>query len=124
MIGLPSGVKLFLFIEPTDLRKGYDSLAALARSAGHDPYSGHLFIFISRTKNRYKILFWERDGFVIQMKRLARGRFKIPPVLSNTTQLQIDAAQLTLLLEGIDFTRLQPKNRWKPRRNRIGTSND
>ncbi len=44
MIGLPSGVKLFLFIEPTDLRKGYDSLAALARSAGHDPYSGHLFI--------------------------------------------------------------------------------
>ena len=114
MIGIPCGLRIFIISTPTDMRKGYDSLAAIVRNLGYNPMSGHLFVFFSKRKNRYKFLYWQRDGFVIQMKRLARGTFRLPPAQEGQRQVQVDAAQLALLLEGIDFTRLKRTRRWKP----------
>ncbi len=116
MIGIPCGVRFFVITTPTDMRKGYDSLATIVRDMGHNPMNGHIFVFFSKRRNRYKFLYWQRDGFVIQMKRLARGTFKVPPVKEGQKQVQIDAAQLAFLLEGIDFTRLKHAKRWRPRK--------
>ena len=70
MLKLPSlgeldaglGVRIYLCTSPTDMRKGFDTLAALVReSLGHDPLSGHLFLFVGRHKDRIKLLYWDRD---------------------------------------------------------------
>ena len=80
MLKLPSlgeldaglGVRVYLCTSPTDMRKGFDTLAALVReSLGYDPLSGHLFLFASRDRDRLKILYWDSDGFAIWYKRLS-----------------------------------------------------
>jgi len=73
------GVRIYLCTAPTDMRKGFDSLAALAReSLGQDPLSRHLFLFVGRAKDRIKILYWDKDGFCIWYKRLEEGTFRLP----------------------------------------------
>jgi transposase len=79
MLKLPSlgeldqglGVRIYLCAAPTDMRKGFDSLAALAREGlGYDPLSGHLFLFVGRHRDQIKILYWDKDGFALRYKRL------------------------------------------------------
>ena len=73
MLLLPASVRVYLCVEPTDMRKGFDSLAGIVRERfGDDPLSGHLFLFASKRADRLKILWWDRDGFVIWCKRLER----------------------------------------------------
>jgi len=79
MLLLPDSVRVYLCVEMTDMRKGFDSLAAIVKERfGDDPLSGHLFIFLSKRADRLKILWWDRDGFVIWCKRLERGTFRVP----------------------------------------------
>jgi transposase len=62
MFSLPSSVRIYVASEATDLRRGFDGLSALTRSViGADPMSGHLFVFINRSKDRIKILAWDRS---------------------------------------------------------------
>ena len=68
MLGLPSSVRIYLATEPTDMRKGIDSLAALVRRWGGNPFSGHLFVFMSRRRDRARILTWDRGGYVFSGK--------------------------------------------------------
>jgi len=65
MIGLPDSVRILLFSEPTDMRRGIDGLTGLVLLAGEDVYSGHLFVFVSRKRNRAKILTYQKGGFVL-----------------------------------------------------------
>ena len=116
MMGLPSSVRIYLSTEPGDMRKGIDSLVALVRRAGGDPFSGHLFVFISRRKDRAKILAWQRGGFVLWYKRLERGRFAMPRLSSVGSTAEIDPGQLSMLLDGVDFSRVRRSRRWEPRR--------
>ena len=75
---LPSSVKIYVASEPTDLRRGFDGLAAATRSViGQSPLSGHLFVFVNRRRNRVKILSWDRTGYVLLYKRLERGSFEL-----------------------------------------------
>lgn len=79
MISLPPTVKIFLAVEPADMRKGFDGLKALVEAQlGCDPLSGHLFVFRSRRGDRLKILYWDRDGLAVWAKRLEQGRFVWP----------------------------------------------
>jgi transposase len=78
MIALPSSVRILLWREPVDLRRGFDGLAALVGSVGEDVYSGHLFCFASKRRNRVKILMWQRGGFLMVYKRLSQGCFQLP----------------------------------------------
>ena len=79
MLSLPELVQIHFCMQPTDMRKGFDSLAALVRDhLGCDPLSGHLFVFRSRRGDRVKMLCWERDGFTLYYRRLEEGTFRFP----------------------------------------------
>ena len=69
MITLPPSVRIYLASQPTDMRRGFDGLMGMVRSVVHeDPFSGHLFVFVSKRRDRVKILFWDRGGFVLYYK--------------------------------------------------------
>ena len=111
MIGLPAGTRVWLAAGVTDMRKGMGGLAARVQtSLEADPYSGHLFVFRGRRGDLVKILWWSGDGLCLFTKRLERGRFVWPQATSGTVALS--AAQLSMLLEGIDWRR--PVKTWQP----------
>jgi transposase len=104
MIALPAGVKVWLVAGATDMRKGFDGLAALVQlQLEEDPSSGQLFVFRGRAGDRVKILWWSGDGMCLFAKRLERGRFVWPQATHGSVTLS--AAQLSMLLEGIDWVR-------------------
>ena len=107
MLSLPSSVRIYLWTLATDMRKGFDTLGAIVRRSGLDLFSGHLFVFVSRRRDRVKILTWDRGGFVLYYKRLERGRFKLPRMGADRRTVTIDPAQLTMLLDGIDYSRVR-----------------
>ena len=87
MLSLPELVRIYCCTQPTDMRKGFDSLAALVRDwLGHDPLSGHLFVFRSRRGDRVKLLWWDRDGWTLYYKRLEQGVFRFPAVGDSEAQ--------------------------------------
>lgn len=102
---MPPGVRVFLVVDPVDLRASFYRLAAHVRGAlGADPQSGHLYVFLGKRGSLIKILFWDRSGYCIFAKRLERGRFKVPTHLpAGVTRHEVDFAILTLMLEGIDL---------------------
>ena len=76
MIGLPSGTRVWLAAGATDLRRGFDGLAALVQTQlAADPFSGHLFVFRGRRGDLIKVLWWDGQGMCLFSKRLERGRF-------------------------------------------------
>lgn len=110
MIGLPAGTRVWLAAGATDMRRGFDGLAALVQEKlAADPFSGHLFVFRGRRGDLVKLLWWSGDGLCLFAKRLERGRFVWPQAESGAVHLS--AAQLSMLLEGIDWR--QP--RWTGR---------
>ena len=118
MLSLPSSVRIYFFESPTDMRKGFDGLAALVQASGLDIYSGHLFAFMSRRLDRAKILSWQRGGFVLWYKRLERGCFRRPTMPPVATRMELEPDQLLLLLEGIDLASVRRPKRWEPKRDR------
>lgn len=113
MLGLPDSVKILLFSEPADMRCGFDGLIGLVRRADEDIYSGHLFVFLSRLRNRAKILTFQRGGFVLWYKRLERGTFR--RIHCETTKVEIDATALSMLLDGIDISKVHRPAHWTPK---------
>jgi transposase len=76
MIGLPAGTRIWLAAGVTDMRKGFDGLAALVQGAlAENPFSGHVFVFRGRAGGRVKVLWWDGSGLCLLAKRLERGRF-------------------------------------------------
>lgn len=117
MLSWPPTVRIYVAVEPTDMRKSFDGLAMLARHVlGQDPLSGYLFVFFNRTGDRCKVLWWDRSGFCLFAKRLERGRFRLPRELPpGARQLEVEASELALLLEGIDLRGAKRRPRWEPR---------
>jgi transposase len=115
MLGLPPSVKIYFATELTDMRKGIDGLRAVVEQAlKADPYEGHLFVFVGKAKDKVKILFWDRSGFVVYMKRLERGRFQLPNVDARRRHVSMEPAQLAMLLDGIDLN-ARRLTRWEPK---------
>jgi len=114
LLGLPSSVRIYLATESTDMRKGHDGLSAVVKQLGHDAFSGHLYVFVSRRRNRVKILTWEIGGFVLWYKRLEMGRFRLPKLAPDQKSVSLEAAQLSMLLDGIDFSRVRRPMHWRP----------
>jgi len=115
VLTLPPSVRVYVAAQPIDLRKSFDGLsAAVASRFGQDPLGGHLFVFRNRRGNQIRILFWDRTGYVIIGKKLARGRFHLAhDVTAGATHIEIEAAELGLMLEGIDLTDAVRRKRWR-----------
>jgi transposase len=106
MIGFPSEGRIWLACGATDMRKGFDGLAAIVQlQLAEDPFSGQLFVFRGRRGDRVKLLWWDGDGLCLFSKRLERGAFVWPHAESGVVHLS--RAQLSMLLEGIDWRRPQ-----------------
>jgi transposase len=106
MIALSAGARIWIACGATDMRKGFDGLAAIVQlQLAEDPFSGQLFVFRGRRGDRVKLLWWDGDGLCLFAKRLERGRFVWPQATSGVVHLS--QAQLSMLLEGIDWRRPQ-----------------
>ena len=111
MIALPASTRVWLAAGVTDMRKGMDGLAALAQTTlSQNPFSGHVFVFRGRRGDLVKLVWFDGDGMCLFVKRLERGRFIWPQATSGSVSLS--AAQLSMLLEGIDWRR--PQRSWRP----------
>jgi transposase len=112
MLMLPLSARIYVAGQPTDLRKAFDTLAETTRQVlREDPFSGSLFVFFNRARNRVKLLVWDRDGFWLCAKRLERGTFRI--VWGNTGAFEMDAAELALILEGIELAGVRRRVRYR-----------
>jgi transposase len=110
MIAAPPNVRVWLAAGVTDMRKGFDGLAAVVQQhLGQDPFSGQLFAFRGRG-DLVKILSWDGQGLCLYTKRLEKGRFVWPQAKDGAVSLT--AAQLSMLLEGIDWR--MPIRTWRP----------
>jgi len=114
MLGLPPSVRIHFGTALVDMRNGIDGLRAMVEGAlRKDPYEGHLFVFVGKAKDKVKILFWDRNGFVLYLKRLERGRFQLPVVDERRKHVEMEPAQLAMLLDGIDLN-ARRLARWNP----------
>ena len=122
MIGLPSlqamdraqETRIWLASEVMDMRCGFDRLAERVRAViGEDPLSGHWFVFHSRRGERLKILYWDRDGFVLWYKRLEEGKFKLPRPREGARTVELRASELAMILDGIDVSKLKRVPRYE-----------
>lgn len=102
--------RYYLYNVRTDMRKGYDGLSGLVRNEWKkDPLSGDVFIFLSKQRNKIKLLHWQGDGFVIYSKRLEKGTFELPKEDST----EITAHQLQFILDGINLSSIRHRVRYK-----------
>jgi transposase len=96
------------------MRNGIDGLRAkVEQTLRKDPFEGHLFVFVGKALDKVKILFWDRGGFVLYLKRLERGRFQLPVFDAKRRQVEMEPAQLAMLLDGIDLN-TRRLARWQP----------
>ena len=107
-----AAIKVYLCTVPCDMRRSFDGLSMMAEHIVRcNPLSGHLFVFCNRRTDRLKILYWDRDGWVIWYKRLEAGTFAYP--FSETGRKEIAALELGMLLEGIDLSCGRRRKRYR-----------
>ena len=111
MIPVPASTKVWLAVGVTDMRKGFNGLSALAQEVlKQDPFSGHLFVFRGRRGDLIKVIWWDGQGACLFSKRLEKGLFVWPS--PATGKVSLTPAQLSMLLEGIDWR--TPERTWRP----------
>lgn len=111
MIPVPASTKVWLAAGVTDMRKGFNGLSALAQEVlKQDPFSGHLFVFRGRRGDLIKVIWWDGQGACLFSKCLEKGRFVWPS--PATGKVSLTPAQLSMLLEGIDWR--TPERTWRP----------
>lgn len=117
MLNLPPSVRVFVATESVDGRKGPDSLMVMVRDAFKlDVFSGHLFVFFSRRRDRVRVVYWDRDGIAMWTKRLEQGRYRLQR--DDVAIRCVDTGELSLILEGIDLASVRRRPRWVPRPHR------
>ncbi len=115
MLTLPPSVKIYVAARPVDARKSFDGLAALVEAEfGLTPMSGHMFVFLNRRAHLAQILFWDRNGFCIVKKRLEAGSFRlVRNAEGDARHVEVDSAELALMLEGIDLAGATRRKRYQ-----------
>jgi transposase len=113
MLSLPPSVRIYLAAQPTDLRKSFDSLAAVVREGlGGDPLSGDVFVFRNKAADRIKLLIWEEDGYAIWYKRLEAGSYRFPSAPESLPRVEVRTADLVMLLAGVDLASVKRGKRY------------
>lgn len=113
MLALGSQARIWLCTQPTDMRKSFDGLCAQVKNQlGHNPLSGHYFVFVNRRKTQMKVLYFESSGFCLWGKRLEQGQY--PVRASSTGQQALSWTDLQLILEGIEVKKVRQFKRFRP----------
>ena len=113
MLTVSAHLRIFVHAAPTDMRKSFDGLTALVRSAfAADPLDGSLYLFVNRRRDRLKLLYWDADGLAIWYKRLEKGGFEMIPAEEGAAAVEIDATQLAMLLGGAPLASAQRRRRY------------
>lgn len=108
MLSLSPATRVFVALEPVDMRKGFNGLYAHVQAVLHqDPLSGHVFVYTNRLRNRVKLVYWDGSGLWVSAKRLERGRFGWPS--GDGASCCLRPEELTLLLHGLDG---HPRPHW------------
>jgi transposase len=116
MFGLEEASKVFLYGQPTDMRKGFDGLYGLVLDHMElDPLLGYLFVFMNAPRTRVKILYWDHDGLVLFHKRLEKGTFRRPTAQRNAPNSELSKEELFMILRGIDFEKTKKRTRYLSR---------
>ena len=114
MIHPPASVRVYLCLSPCDMRRSFDGLHALVQDHLElDPFTGHLYLFANKRRDRLKILYWDRDGFAIWAKRLEEGTYAIPSGEAGSRRLEISVGELGALLSGIDWSSASRRKRYQ-----------
>lgn len=116
MIALPLQIRVFLYCQPTDMRKSFHGLVALTESAlRQDPLSGSFFVFVNRRRDRIKILYWGQTGYCIWYQQLQRGTYQLPKhgELDGADAIEMTRTQLSLILDGIDLASVRQRKRFE-----------
>jgi transposase len=114
MLSLPLPVRIFVCTQPADMRRSFDGLAHMVRAfLGADPLSGHLFVFRSKRGDRLKLLYWDSDGLAIWYKRLEEGCFHFPAASDDGHGIEMRAAELAMLLDGVDLDSVRRRKRYR-----------
>ena len=109
-----SDVRIFFCTTPTNMNYSFDGLMGRAEEIfEQDPCSGHLFLFLNRSRDRLKILLWDRDGFCIFYKRLERGTFQLLRASNDKEGIELDYSQLVRLLGGLDLRTGRRRKRYR-----------
>jgi transposase len=114
MLSISGHVKVFLAAQPTDMRKSFDTLAALVQEVLKlDPLSGHLFVFRGKRADRVKILWWDTHGYALWYKRLEVGTFRFPRSEQDVASVTISATDLAMLLDGVELSSVKRRPRYQ-----------
>ncbi len=114
MLNLSHQTRVFLFLDPVDMRKSFRGLCQIAEAVlEEDPASGHWFAFLNRRRDRIKLLGWDGQGFWIWYKRLESGFFEQPGSAADQRQMEIDVTQLSLIIHGIDLQSAKRRRRYR-----------
>jgi transposase len=114
MLMLPPSTRIYVARKPTDLRKGFQGLPIAVTQVGLEPTSGHLFVFYNKRKDQVRVLYWDRTGYCMVAKKLARGRFHLgQPEQHEGPHVEVDAAELALILEGICLSDAARRKRFR-----------
>ncbi len=112
MLSIPPTVSIFLYTEPTDMRKGFDGLSGIVRSElAADPLDGSLFLFINRRRDRLKILHFDGSGYWLYYKLLEAGTFEV--IGTKDKCISIDSTQLAMLLGGVSLASVRRRKRYQ-----------
>ncbi len=113
MFGLGPATKVFVGVEPTDMRKSFEGLYGLVRDTmSKDPLSGHLFLFANKTRTRLKIMFWDGSGLWVCAKRLEKGRFYWPEAQEGASNVVLRQEELSALVAGLDLGQSHERRGW------------
>ncbi|MGX1023681.1 IS66 family insertion sequence element accessory protein TnpB [Flavobacterium sp. CS20] len=114
MLTLHDTLKFELYLEPTDMRKSFDSLSGIVKTElKANPTSGTAYLFVNKLRNKIKILHWRTGGFILYYKRLEKGTFTLPDYEKSVRSIILDYAQLVLLFDGITIGNLTQKEQQK-----------
>ena len=114
MLSISAQTRIYIAVEATDMRKGFDGLCGLVSSTLHqDPLSGALFLFLYKRRDRMKVLYWDGDGLAIWYRRLEQGTFQVPLRQGDVSSFEIRSDEFTMLLRGIDLSSVRRRKRFQ-----------
>lgn len=104
MLSLSPAVRVFVAVEPVDMRGSFDALAGAVRRLGLDPVDGHLYLFLNKRRRLAKALWFDGSGWCVLAKRLEAGSFQLPPSVESDSRVEVDGTTFNAIIAGIDFT--------------------